>query len=105
MADLQSTNLDVNTPITEDPRGPGEGILATPYFEDYLFKLLTDLRAINEEVATLNTAITELQTLMAAFTPTNVTPDRSFDADATTLDEIADVLGTLIADLQTIGAP
>lgn len=38
-----------------------------------------------------------------AYTPTNVTPDRSFDADATTLDEIADVLGTLIADIQSLG--
>jgi hypothetical protein len=39
----------------------------------------------------------------AAYTPTNVTTDRSFDANSTTLDEIADVLGTLIADLQTMG--
>jgi hypothetical protein len=34
------------------------------------------------------------------YTSTNVTADRSFDANSTTLDEIADVLGTLIADLQ-----
>lgn len=34
------------------------------------------------------------------YTPTNVTTDRSFNADSTTLDEVADVLGTLIADLQ-----
>lgn len=39
----------------------------------------------------------------AAYTPTNVTTDRSYDADSTTLDEIADVLGTLIADLQLTG--
>jgi hypothetical protein len=39
----------------------------------------------------------------AAYTPTNVTPDRSYDANSTTLDEIADVLGTLINDLQTYG--
>lgn len=39
----------------------------------------------------------------AAYTPTNVTTDRSFDANATTLDEIADVLGTLIADIQSWG--
>jgi hypothetical protein len=37
------------------------------------------------------------------YTPTNVTPDRNYDADATTLDELADVLGTLIADLQSTG--
>jgi len=39
----------------------------------------------------------------SAYTPTNVTPDRAYDADATTLDEVSDVLGTLIADLQLTG--
>lgn len=39
----------------------------------------------------------------AAYTPTNVTPDRSFDANSTTLDELADVVGTIIADLQAFG--
>lgn len=39
----------------------------------------------------------------AAYTPTNVTTDRAFDANATTTDELADVLGTLIADLQARG--
>ena len=36
------------------------------------------------------------------YATTNVTPTRAFDADATTLDEIADILGTLIADLKDI---
>ena len=46
-----------------------------------------------------------IQTLLgsSAYTPINVTPDRSYDANATTVDELADVLGTLIADLQTKG--
>jgi hypothetical protein len=44
--------------------------------------------------------ITNLGTLTSAYTTTNVTTDRSYDANATTLDEIADVLGTLIADLK-----
>jgi hypothetical protein len=39
----------------------------------------------------------------SAYTPSNVTTDRSYDANATTLDEVADVLGTLIADLQNVG--
>jgi len=39
----------------------------------------------------------------AAYTPTNVTPDRAYDANATSVDELADVLGTLIADLQLLG--
>lgn len=37
------------------------------------------------------------------YTITNVTTDRSYDANATTLDEVADALGTLVADLRTIG--
>lgn len=37
------------------------------------------------------------------YTPTNVVTDRSYDANATTVDEIADVLGSLIADLQAYG--
>ncbi|KKL66827.1 hypothetical protein LCGC14_2141090 [marine sediment metagenome] len=38
---------------------------------------------------------------IAAYTPTNVTPDRSFDADTVAIAELADVVGTLIADLQS----
>ena len=41
----------------------------------------------------------EFRNSAANYTITNVTTDRSYNADATTLDEIADVLGTLIADL------
>jgi len=41
--------------------------------------------------------------LSPAYTPTNVSTTRTFDADATTLDEVADVLGTVIADLQARG--
>lgn len=39
----------------------------------------------------------------SAWTLTNVTTDRSYDANATTLDEVADALGTLVAELQTMG--
>lgn len=39
----------------------------------------------------------------AAYSPTNVSTDRAYDANATTVDELADVLGTLIADLQATG--
>src|SRR6185436_5864164 len=46
---------------------------------------------------------TRLTGRTTAYTPTNVTTDRAYDANATTLDEVADVLGTLIADLQTRG--
>ena len=37
----------------------------------------------------------------ASFTPTNVTTDRAFDANSTTVAELADVLGTLISDLES----
>ena len=39
----------------------------------------------------------------ADYTMTNVTTDRTLNANSTSLDELADVLGTLIADLQTVG--
>jgi hypothetical protein len=40
------------------------------------------------------------ESTLPTYTPTNVTPDRSFDADTVTITELADVVGTLIADLQ-----
>ena len=39
----------------------------------------------------------------AAYAPTNVSTDRAYNANATNINEIADVLGTLIADLQATG--
>jgi len=40
---------------------------------------------------------------IAAYTTTNVSTDRSFDADTVAIAELADVVGTLIADLQAYG--
>jgi len=37
------------------------------------------------------------------YTPSNVTTTRTYDADTSSVEELADVLGTLIADLQTAG--
>lgn len=39
----------------------------------------------------------------AAYSPTNVTTDRAFDADTVLVAELADVVGTLIADLKALG--
>lgn len=39
----------------------------------------------------------------AAYTPTNVTPARAFDADTVLVAGLADVVGTMIADLQAYG--
>jgi hypothetical protein len=38
-----------------------------------------------------------------AYTVTNLTTDRAYDADTVTVGELADVVGTLIADLNTRG--
>jgi hypothetical protein len=38
-----------------------------------------------------------------AFTASNVTTDRTFDANSTSIDELADILGTLIQDLKNLG--
>lgn len=53
-------------------------------------------------------AHTEAKTLIenlpaGTYTPTNVTTDRAFDADTVAVAELADVVGTLIADLQAAG--
>jgi hypothetical protein len=37
------------------------------------------------------------------YTVSNRTPDRTYDCNATTVDELADVLGSLIVDLQSRG--
>lgn len=42
-------------------------------------------------------------TQAAAYTPSNVSADRSYNANATTIDELSDVLGTLINDLISYG--
>jgi hypothetical protein len=39
----------------------------------------------------------------AVYTPTNVTTDRAYDADTVAVAELADVVGTLIADLKAAG--
>lgn len=39
----------------------------------------------------------------AAYTASNVTTDRSYDANATTIDELGDIMGTLIQDLKLVG--
>ena len=37
------------------------------------------------------------------YTEANVTEDRTFDADAINIAELADIVGTLLADLRKIG--
>lgn len=47
--------------------------------------------------------INQLVAATTAYTVTNGTTDRAYDANSTSLDELADVLGTLITDLKTKG--
>lgn len=57
--------------------------------------LASEVRDINDRLRDNTTGWADQQT--------NVTPDRSYDANATSTAELADVLGTLIADLLEIG--
>lgn len=48
-------------------------------------------------------AVTQLSGATATYTESNVTTDRTYNANATSLDELADVVGTIISDLRTRG--
>lgn len=65
------------------------------YDADHFQQILTRLE---ERLAAL-----EAPANRTAYSPSNVTTDRTFDADSTTLAEIADVLGTLLQDLKAKG--
>ena len=64
-----------------------------------------DQRWANQLVRQLeqNIATTNLAASAARYTVTNVTTDRTFDADSTSTAERADILGTLITDLRERG--
>lgn len=71
---------------------------------------VTFVKITNSKAITLGSSTSTLgfygQTPAArpsAYTVTNSSTDRAFDADATSIDEIADVLGTLITDLKALG--
>lgn len=55
------------------------------------------------DVAPGSVGLTLVNTPLPAYTPTNVSTDRAFDADTVLVAELADVVGTLIADLQAVG--
>jgi hypothetical protein len=69
---------------------------------DSTWQLTTDATIV------LNTTALTFQKLGSAtalqtYSVTNVTTDRTYNADSTSINELADVLGTLIADLRTRG--
>lgn len=58
---------------------------------------------ITKFAADSGAAIYRIPINRSAYMATNVSTDRSFDANSTTLDEVADVLGTLLQDLREMG--
>lgn len=62
-----------------------------------------DAGAVESGASTLGFYGTTPIVQSAAFLPTNVTPDRAYDADTVVIAELADIVGTLIADLQAVG--
>jgi hypothetical protein len=52
---------------------------------------------------TVVTGLLPLGVTTQTYTESNVTTDRTYDANSTTIDELADVLGSLIADLRAKG--
>lgn len=67
-----------------------------------LATLIAVVQQLSDEVNNLNDRVLD-NTSGWAGNQSNVTPDRSYNANATTTDELADVLGTLIADLLEVG--
>lgn len=82
---------------------PGSGVIPSNSVTFYWHEASGQIRA-----RTRNNSGAEATSIVgyptsAAYTTSNVTTDRTYDANATTTDELADVLGTLIADLKTAG--
>lgn len=64
MVDLTAEKLDMNMPIAESADGSIPGpLVPTPYLEDYLFKMLEDLNALNDEVINIMNTISAAQDL------------------------------------------
>jgi len=75
-----------------------------PYVQDgtSLAELTRVVRELSEAVRLLEDRVKDNSEGWAG-AQTNVTPDRAYDANASSTAELADVLGTLIADLIEIG--
>ncbi len=69
---------------------------ATPDYDAQRWNQLIELLRLRDQVTPVAPAKT-------GYDPANVTATRAFDADSTTLAEVADVLGTLIDDLKDAG--
>ena len=60
--------------------------------------------AVQQSLRKISSALQQLrESEDEAYSLSNVSADRTFDADSTTTAELADVVGTLISDLQDAG--
>lgn len=112
------TNAVMQPTISNDTGSHGYTVLRLNAIETNLagsgLRYLLHLQNTNVDKFTVNsvgaviaagsvTATSFIPSSPQTYTITNVTTDRAYDANSTTLDEIADTLGTLIADLRTAG--
>lgn len=86
-----------SNPVFPDPSG--KAVLAAVYVPAAV-TTISSARIVDKRVIVNPWPLRSAST----YTVTNGTTDRTFNADATSIDEIADVLATLIADLQAAGA-
>jgi hypothetical protein len=87
---------DTNIPVVgfRDLSGSFQGDLTTAVLSAARTWTLPDATGVVALTGEYNTG--------ATYTVTNVTTDRTYNANMTNMNEIADVLGTLIADLKTV---
>jgi len=69
--------------------------------DDLLAKMASMILNLESRIADLERL--ESPKILETYTIANVSTDRSYDANSTSISELADVLGTLIADLQASG--
>jgi hypothetical protein len=77
------------------PKAPERVEDVVAFCQDLVRSLQQFLQQVPNVSSTLNQA--------TAYTLTNVTEDRGYDANATSINELADALGTLISDLRDRG--
>ena len=95
--DSSADTVQVGSAVTAD---------SAKFFVDGKASIAQELEingALNHDGSTVGFYGVAPVTRAAAYTVTNLTTDRSYNANATTVAELADVLGTLIADLRLVG--
>ncbi len=84
-------------------RGYSDGFSTLKFEVDNADGSVLSAGAINHDGTTVGLFGVTPAARPAAYTATNVTTDRTYDSNATSTAELANVLGTLLADLKTLG--